>query len=85
MTFGYSPEADAQLDALESGPDTGLWDAVLDAIELIKNNPSLARSLSGAIKAEQGIQMKLAVPSFREWKVFWSTDEPRIEAVLHLP
>lgn len=87
MTAGgdYSAVADAQLDALESGPDVDLYNAVLDACELIFRLPGQAQALSTAITAKDGIRMRLPVPGHPPYKVFWSTDGPRIEAVFPHP
>lgn len=38
----YSSIADQQLDALEAGPDVDLYNAVLDACELILSYPEQA-------------------------------------------
>ena len=46
FTGDYSEIADAQLDALETGGDATLYDAVLDAIELIFRVPGQAQALS---------------------------------------
>jgi hypothetical protein len=74
----YSAIADTQLDALETGPDVDLDNAVLDACELIFRMPGQAQSLSTAVTTKEGIHMRLPVPGN---KVFWSTVGPRIEAV----
>jgi hypothetical protein len=77
----YSEVANDQLDALEQGPDSGLYNSVLDAIELIFRLPGEARTRSSAISAEEGIRMRLPVAGYPPYKVFWSTDGPRIEAI----
>lgn len=81
----YSAVADAQLDALESGPDVDLYNAVLDACELILRVPGHAQALSTAITTRDGIRMRLPVPGHPPYKVFWSTEGPRIEAVFPHP
>jgi hypothetical protein len=81
----YSEVADAQLDALESGPDVDLYNAVLDACELIFRMPGQAQALSTAITTKDGIRMRLPVPGHPPYKVFWSTEGPRIEAVFPHP
>lgn len=85
MNPEYSSVAIRQLDALEAGADVGLFNAVLDAIQMIFDGSEDVRSLSGAFVTDQGICMKLAVPGYPHWKVFWSTDGPSIEAVLLYP
>ncbi|BBU23723.1 hypothetical protein [Mycobacterium xenopi] len=77
----YSQIADAQLDALEQGPDADLYNAVLDAIELIFRAPGQAQALSTAITTSGGIRMRLPVAGHPPYKVFWSTTGPRIEAI----
>lgn len=84
MTLEYSPEANKHLDDLQNGPDPDLWNAVVDALELIEDNPSEARSKSKAFTTKEGIRMQLPVAGY-DHKVFWSTAVPRIEAVLYLP
>jgi hypothetical protein len=81
----YSEVADAQLDALESGPDVDLYNAVLDACELIFRMPGQAQALSTAITTKDGIRMRLPAPGHPPYKVFWSTEGPRIEAVFPHP
>lgn len=76
----YSEIADQQLDELQT-LDLDLYDAVLTACESIFDHPERAQSASRAITTEQGIRMVLSVPEFPPYKVFWSTDLPRIEAV----
>ena len=39
MPLRYSPEASAQLDKLELGPDEELWNAVCAAIDLLVDRP----------------------------------------------
>lgn len=77
----YSQVADTQLDALERGPDVDLYNSVLDTIELIFRLPGQAQALSTAITTPAGIRMRLPVVGHPPYKVFWSTDGPRIEAV----
>ena len=81
----YSAVADAQLDALESVSDVDLYNAVLDACELIFRMPGQAQALSTAITTKDGIRMRLPVPGHPPYKVFWSTAGPRIEAVFPHP
>ncbi len=81
----YSEVANGQLDALEQGPDAELYNAVLDTIELIFQVPGQARALSTAIITTDGIRMRLPVIGHPPFKVFWSTDGPRIEAIFPHP
>jgi hypothetical protein len=81
----YSEIADAQLNALETGPDVDLYNAVLDACELIFRAPGLAHALSSAITTKDGIRLRLPVRGHAPYKVFWSTEGPRIEAVFPYP
>lgn len=81
----YSEIANAQLDALEAGPDVALYNAVLDMCELILRHPSQAHSVSTAITTDAGIRLRLAVADHPPYKVFWSTTGPRIEAIFPHP
>ncbi|MGH3969451.1 MAG: hypothetical protein ACRDTV_15380 [Mycobacterium sp.] len=81
----YSQIADAQLDALEAGPNAALYNAVLDSCELILHHPGQAHALSSAVTTTAGIRMRLPVIGFPPYKVFWSTAGPRIEAIFPHP
>ena len=81
----YSEVADRQLDELEQGPDVDLYNAVLDACELIFRLPAQAQARSTAISTAQGIRLRLPVAGHPPYKVFWSTEGPRIEAVFPHP
>jgi hypothetical protein len=81
----YSEVADRQLDELEQGPDVDLYNAVLDACELIFRLPAQAQARSTAISTAQGIRPRLPVAGHPPYKVFWSTEGPRIEAVFPHP
>ncbi|MEX7469074.1 hypothetical protein AB4Z39_05105 [Mycobacterium adipatum] len=85
MSADYSQVASDQLDALEQCPDPGLYSAVLDTIDLIFRVPGQAQALSTAITTADGIRMRLPVIGHPPFKVFWSTDGPRIEAVFPHP
>jgi len=81
----YSDVADRQLDALERGPDPDLYNAVLDACELILRLPTQARMRSTAITTQEGVRLRLPVAGHPPYKVFWSSNGPRIEAVFPHP
>jgi hypothetical protein len=81
----YSQVADAQLDALEAGSGLDLYEAVLDACELIVRAPGQAQALSTAITTKDGIRLRLPVAGHPPYKVFWSGEEPRIEGVFPHP
>ena len=81
----YSEVADAQLDALEIGPDADLYNSVLDTIEFIFRLPGQAQSLSTAITTPDATRMRLPVIGHPPDKVFRSTDGPRIEAIFPHP
>jgi hypothetical protein len=77
----YSQVADEQLDALESGSDVGLYNAVLDACELILRFPSEAQLHSTAITTSVGVRLVLPVVG-QTVRVYWSSGPPpRVEAV----
>jgi hypothetical protein len=77
----YSQVANSQLDALEAGSDADLYNAVLDTCELIFRLPAQAQARSTAITTAEGIRFRLPVAGHPPYKVFWSSDGPRIEAV----
>lgn len=81
----YSAVADEQLDAIEAGPDVELYNATLAACDLILSDPARARSLSTAITTNEGILRRLPVVGYPPYKVFWSFERSRIEAVLPHP
>jgi hypothetical protein len=81
----YSQVADSQLDSLEAGPDADLYNAVLDACELIFRLPAQAQARSTAITTPDGIRFRLPVAGHPPYKMFWSSDGPRIEAVFPHP
>ncbi|MDQ3733338.1 MAG: hypothetical protein M3400_04945 [Actinomycetota bacterium] len=81
----YSELADEQLDAMEAGPDVELYNATLVACEMIFSDPARARSLSTPITTPEGIRFRLPVVGHPPYKVFWSSEMPRIEAVLPHP
>lgn len=85
FTGAYSKVADGQLDALEAGPDVGLYNAVLDACELILRYPDAAQARSTAIRTKDGVVLRLPVAGHPPYKVFWSSDGPRVEAVFPHP
>ena len=81
----YSQVANKQLDSLEAGSDADLHNAVLDSCELIIRLPAQAQARSTAITTAEGIRLRLPVAGHPPYKVFWSSDGPRIEAVFPHP
>ena len=81
----YSEIADAQLDELEAGTDPDLCNAVLETCQLIFRLPLVAQSRSSAITTAQGIRFRTPVDGHDPYKVFWSSEGPRIEAVFPHP
>jgi hypothetical protein len=61
------------------------YNAVLDACELIFRLPDQAQALSSAITTPYGIRFRLPVAGHPPFKVFWSSEGPRIEAVFPHP
>ncbi len=80
-----SQVADKQLDSLEASPDPDLYNAVLNACELIFRLPAQAQARSTAITTPDGIRFRLPVAGHPPYKVFWSSDGPRIETVFPYP
>lgn len=83
--YDYSPDADAQLDELEKGADMNLYNAVLQAIDLVFEHPREARRRSSAVTSDDGIVYRLPVVGHRPYKVFWTSAGPSIEAVFPHP
>jgi hypothetical protein len=81
----YSEVADEQLNALERSDAIDLYNAVLDACELVFRAPARAQAMSTAITTREGIRLRLPVPGHPPYKVFWSSEGPRIEAVFPHP
>lgn len=81
----YSKVAADQLDSLESTADAALWNAVVDALDLILGFPGQAQKMSGALTDNQGrIVFRMPVAGHPPHKVFWTRSadgQPRIEAV----
>lgn len=71
--------------ALEAGPDAGLYNAVLDACELTFRLPAAAQARSTAVATNEGIVLRLSVAGYPPYKVFWTSDGPRIESVFPHP
>jgi hypothetical protein len=81
----YSQVADQQLNELERSGKIQLYQDVVTVGAFILDNPESAQSRSSAITTEQGIRFRYAVPGHPLFKVFWSSDGPRIEAVFPHP
>jgi hypothetical protein len=78
---GCSEVANAQLDEIEHGDVPDLYDALLDVCEFVHAHPGQAQSRSSALTTSEGVRFRLAAPGHHPYKVFWSSDGPRIEAV----
>lgn len=82
----FSYVAIGQLEALEREADASLFDAVLDACDLVFRLPGKAQSLSTTLViAGGGTVMRLPVAGHPPYTVFWSSAGPRIEAVFPHP
>ena len=81
----FSTVADQQLDELEAGPDIALYNAILATCDLIFRVPNHARIRSSAITTNDGVMLRLAVQGHFPYKVFWSTQGPRIETIFPHP
>ena len=84
-TDAYSQVANKQLNSLEAGSDVDVYNAILDACELIFLLPAQAQAQSTAITTAEGIRLRLPVAGHPPYKVFWSSDGPRIEVVFPHP
>lgn len=76
----YSQTADRQLDALQV-EDPVAYEHVLTTCELVFDEPAVAQANSSAIQTPDGIVMALPVRRLPGYKVFWTTERPRVEAV----
>lgn len=76
----YSEIADQQLDETERS-DPELYNDILTMCELVFVDPDRAQSMSAAVQTDEGIVFRLAVPGRYPYKVFWTSDGPRVEAV----
>lgn len=81
----YSEVASDQLDVLEAAADADLYNAVIDACELVFRAPERAQAISTAVNTREGIRFRLPVMGHPPYKVFWSSEGPRIEAVFPHP
>lgn len=57
MPIEYSPEAAAQLDALEQSADDQTWGAICDALELIDQQSDNAQARREEITGSNGMRM----------------------------
>ena len=74
------------MDVLEAGPDADLYNAILDACELIFRLPGKAQTLSTTIVTSTGATvLRLPVAGHPPYKVFWTSEGPRVEAVFPHP
>jgi hypothetical protein len=80
----YSEVADEQLDEIQAR-DPDLYNDILTICELIFTQPARAQSMSTAISTQDGIVLRLAIPGRAPYEVFWTSTEPRIEAVFPHP
>ena len=83
----YSEIADRQLDNLEAGADLDLYNAALDACDLVFQATAVAQKRSTAIGTPEGVRFRLPLVGHPPYKVFWchTDDGPRIEAVFPHP
>jgi hypothetical protein len=81
---GYSEIANAQLDEIEAS-DAELYNDICVLCEFILDQPAKAQSLSSGLTTKDGIRFRLAVPGRHPYKVFWTSNGPRIEAVFPYP
>lgn len=81
----YSDRAWAQLDKLDDDKTATLYDAVLDAIDLITDSTSEAMARSDTFRTDDGLLRRLPIVGHYSWCVFWSPDGPSIEAIAPSP
>lgn len=70
----YTPEAEEQLDVLQVGPDAGLYNAVLDAIDHVLDHTDKARVASPPLRDANGEAIRATVVTYElqpRWFVFW--------------
>jgi hypothetical protein len=85
VSLEYSEIAENQLDTLEKGSDVDLYNAIVDNINLIFDRPREAQRHSTAIRSDDGIVLRLPVPGYAPFKIFWTSEGPSIEAVFPHP
>lgn len=81
----YSQVADEQLDEIERSGDLDLYNDLVNACEDILDDPGRAREQSAAITTKEGIRFRFPVRDRQPYKIFWSSEGPRIEAVFPYP
>lgn len=86
----YSDQAAQALDALQVGPDEGLYNAVLDAIDYVLDHPQAAREVSPGLRDLRGETVfgtAVMYPSDPRWHIIWNLRgaEPYILGVGPLP
>jgi hypothetical protein len=81
----YSKVADEQLDEIEMSGDHELYNDLVNACEDILDNPGRARERSAAITTTEGVRFRFPVQGRAPYKIFWSSEGPRIEAVFPYP
>ena len=79
-----SQVADAQLDALEGGPDADLYNAILDTIDLIFRLPGQAQALDGDHHRRRDSDAAPVI-GHPPYKVFWSMDVPESKRSSRIP
>ena len=77
--------AQLQLAELANGSNVDLYQAVVDACNLILTSPGRAQGMSSAIFSFKGPVLRLPVVGHPPYKVFWTTEGPWIEAVFPHP
>jgi hypothetical protein len=85
LAFAMSGTGPAAVCWCRVGSDVDLYNAVLDACELIFRLTAQAQSRSTAITTTEVILFRLPVAGHPPYKVFWSSDGPRIETVFPQP
>lgn len=76
----YSQVAEDQLDTSKE-VDLDLYRDLVEVCEAILDEPKAYRASAPAVAAQSGILLRTPVPRRAPYKVFWSTDDPRIEAI----
>ena len=74
-----------QMRELKAGADVALYNAVVEACDFVLDATDRARKHSSAVTTAEGVRYRLPVVGYPPYKVFWSSDGPRIEAVFPHP
>lgn len=78
--------AEEQFEQIYRGDDVDFANAIVDACDLVLNEPGEAQAVSGALITDDGRTiLAYPVPGYPGVKIFWSSDGPLVEAIFGWP